>query len=36
MIKKQQLVEFMESEIPSANIQLALKKFKDEIMELNS
>ena len=36
MIKKKQLAEFMENEIPSANIQLALKKFKDEIMELHN
>ena len=36
MTKKKQLMEFMENEIPSANIQLALKKFKDEIMELHS
>ena len=31
MTKKKQLMEFMENEIPSANIQLALKKFKNEI-----
>lgn len=36
MTKKKQLMEFMENEIPSANIQLALKKFKDEIMELHN
>ena len=36
MTRKKQLIEFMESEIPSANIQLALKKFKDEIMELHN
>ena len=36
MIKKKQLMEFMENEIPSANLQLALQKFKDEIMELHS
>lgn len=36
MTKKKQLAEFMENEIPSANIQLALKKFKDEIMELHN
>ena len=36
MTKTKQLAEFMENEIPSANIQLALKKFKDEIMELHN
>ena len=36
MTKTNQLAEFMENEIPSANIQLALKKFKDEIMELHN
>lgn len=36
MIKKKQLVEFMENEIPSANLQLALQKFREEIMELHN
>ncbi|MCT7616478.1 hypothetical protein N5U05_01855 [Aliarcobacter butzleri] len=36
MTKNKQLLEFMGNELPSANLQLALQRFKDEIMQLHN
>ena len=36
MTKKKQLLEFMDKELPSASLKLALERFQDEILHLHN